>query len=167
MSVLHTPPVLSACPVDRGGVGARHRRPQRQYENTVGGSLVEVIIALFIIVAGVLPVLWLCIGAGLLNRQAQIQTAAYSAARQQLEALRAQNFDSRAQLTATQMFPLPADITSQFPQSHMTGLYSVTSLRNTLQQVTVQVAWKNGAAPGYTKDSSVRLTTLIAKETGR
>jgi type IV pilus modification protein PilV len=140
------------------------RRLQTRRRAQRGTSLIEVMIALFVIVVGLLPSLSLCGSSCRLSQQAQLRAAAYNSARDQMESLRALQFASRTTET-TQSFTIPSAVTTQFPNARMTGTYMVVPLSTTLQQVIVQVSWRNASANAPT--STIRLNTIVAQEPGK
>lgn len=145
----------------------RHLIPGRAGRGPCGGfTLVEVMAALFVIVIGVLPVVGVLLSSRGLDRQAQIQAAAYLAARRQVELLRTQPFAGRPSVTQA-AFTLPASLTAEFPDVRLTGDYSVVAVptlgdaTHAVQQLVVRVRWTRRDAPGVT--SAVRLDTLTTQ----
>jgi len=135
----------------------------------LGQTLVEVLVALFILSVGVLPMFSLMLQSSQVSRQAHLQSAAYSVARQEMESLRATNFDARVGNGTDPVvgtFDIPSEVQSQYPQAKMKGDYVVAPLSDTLQQMTIQVSWQNPTAR-YQQTTSVRLDTMIAKEPGQ
>jgi len=153
---------------DTNGANRFHSHCNRQRRNAAGLSLIEVVVALFVLSVGILPVVSMTLDCSRTMKQAHLRTAAYTAARQELEDLRATNFDSRTTSSVgniTGTFVLPDSVQAQFPRANATGQYVIAPLSDTLQQITVQVAWYNPAS-SYKQVSRVRLDTLIAKEPG-
>jgi hypothetical protein len=134
-----------------------------------GQTLISVLVSLFILTTGILSTLALSLGSGRVTRQSHLRSVAYAAARQEMESLRAVNFDSRVSpgnVPVVATFDLPGEVEQLCPQAQMKGDYVVVPLSKTLQQVTIQVSWLNPAS-GFHQPSSMRLNTLIAKEPGQ
>src|SRR5579884_4042101 len=117
-------------------------------KKTAGFTLAEVIVAMAVVVIGILPLSLLFVSSRHLSDQAQIQSAAYNVAREEMETLRAQNFKDRTVGTTT-AFTIPSNISSEFPTASMTGSYLISSystdpngVYNT-QQIVVRVSWTN------------------------
>jgi type II secretory pathway pseudopilin PulG len=148
----------------------RRSRPDRgegRRPSGAGGfTLVETLVALFVIVVGMLPLLGLLLNSRHLDLQARAQAAAYNVGRNELETLRAQSYVNRTAVSGA-TFPIPSSITSEFPTQNLSGSYSIinrTDLGDSthlIQQIVVSVTWQNAAANGPT--SSVRLDTLVAQ----
>ena len=144
-------------------------RPRRS-----GFTLTETALALFVIALGVVPVVALLINARRLGQQAQVQTAAYAAARQQLESLRSLSYANRPAASGV-VFSLPAAVTTEFPiEFPNAGTTSYASYdvlsradlgdsQHPVQQIVVRVFWVRGDTYGAAATSGVRLTTLVAK----
>jgi Tfp pilus assembly protein PilX len=149
------------------GTTRRTKLGNTRYRRNAGQSLIEVLASLFILSVGMLPVVSLTLDSGRISKQAELRSVAYAAARQQMERLRALRFDSRTagSAPAAADFAVSAATQTQFPQAHLQGNYVVVPLSSTLQQVTVQISWRNPAAK-FRQNSSIRLSTLIAKEPG-
>jgi len=140
----------------------------KRRRNTMGMTLIEIVVAMFVLSVGILPTITLTLDCSRTMKQAHLRTAAYAAARQELEDLRAMSFDSRATTSTgnvTGTFALPTSVQEQFPQAKIQGQYVIAPLSDTLQQITIQVAWYNPAA-SYNQVSRVRLDTMVAKEPG-
>lgn len=134
-----------------------------------GFALLDVIVALFVVTVFMLSCCSLLIGSRRLSQQSQIQSAAYQAARQELEILRAYKYGNRL-TTNSSTFSIPDSITSQFPKQSMTGTYSIQPYgalaSPPLQQIVVTVSWSRlGVVHPVT--SSVQLDTLRVQEPGR
>jgi prepilin-type N-terminal cleavage/methylation domain len=136
-----------------------------------GYSLIEVMIALLLSVAGFVPILSLLTMSQQVGQQAQIQAVAYNVARQQMEQLRALDHSNRP-LTAEKAFPIPDDATAALPLRAsavtMTGTYAITATTSgTLRQIDVVVRWKSAVrgsgSAAQSPTSEVRLTTLVAQ----
>lgn len=145
------------------------RYHQRGSSLSRGTALIEVIVAIFVIGVGMLPMLGLFLGARALDQQAQAQAAAYNVARQEMEVLAGQKFANRPASAGT--FTIPAAVQAQFPSLNMIGRYAITNVSSyggaayPVQQVAVEVRWTNNAASGQNAAvSSVRVDTLITQE---
>jgi len=145
---------------------ARVRRPHRQ-----GFTLIEISIALFVIVIGILPIISLLLSSRKLDEQAQVKAVAYHAAWDTLETLRAQSLADRP-TTANTAFTLPAAVTQAYPAENLTGSYSIASVaslgdtRHPVQQIAVSVSWQNASASG-TVTSSERISSYVTEGAGR
>lgn len=136
-----------------------------------GFTLIEVCVTLFILVVGLLPIVGLLLSARHLDQQAQVQGIAYHAAWDELETLRAQVAGNRL-VTTQASFPIANSITQNYPTELLTGTYSVTSVAglgdatHAVQQIAVQVSWKNSSAAG-TPSSSERICTYLSTGAGQ
>ena len=117
------------------------------------------------------PIVGLLLSARHLDQQAQVQGIAYHAAWDELETLRAQVAGNRL-LTTQSSFPIADSITQNYPTELLTGTYSVTSVpglgdaTHSVQQIAVQVSWKNSSAAG-TPVSSERISTYLSTGAGQ
>ena len=142
------------------------RRPHQR-----GFTLIEICVTLFILVVGLLPIVGLLLTARHLDQQAQVQGIAYHAAWDELETLRAQVVGNRL-LTTQSSFPIADTITQSYPIEQLTGTYSVTTMTglgdttHMVQQIAVQVSWKNSSAAG-TPASSERISTYLSTGAGQ
>lgn len=149
----------------------KHFRIPGQRRVRRGSTLIEVIVALFVIVIGVLPITALLLSSRSLDEQAQVQAAAYQAARQELETLRSQALANRP-ATARTTFPIPAAIAALHTRQAMIGDYSIATVpslgdgTHPVQQIVVRVSWTSGTGGGGAA-SSVRLDSLIAQGAGQ
>ncbi len=147
------------------------RRFRRPGSRRSGFTLIETMMAMFVVVVGLLPMLGLFLSARALDQQAQAQAAAYSVARQEVESLAAQKFANRP--VSTGAFAVPDAIVAQFPGLNMTGSYVITTVSGyggaayPVQQIAAQVQWANNVGPTHGAGaalSSVRVDTLITQE---
>lgn len=144
----------------------RTRRPRTQ-----GFTLIEIALAMFVIVIGMLPILSLLLASRRLDAQAQVKAAAYHAAWDTLETLRVQSLADRPATTYT-AFTLPSSVTQAYPAEGLTGSYSVVAVaglgdtKHVVQQIAVSVSWKNATAAG-TVISSERVSTYVTQGAGR
>ena len=134
-----------------------------------GFTMVDIMIAFFVVTVGVLVCYTLFVGGRRLSSQAQVQTAAYQVAREQLENVRTLKSGNRKVTTST-AFTIPSSVKSLFPNEQLTGSYSIASYGSytspPLQQICVKVNWKRTDVPGSIT-SSVQLDTLVADEPGK
>lgn len=136
-----------------------------------GSLLLEVQVALFIIVLCLLPTIGVMIYSRKLNRQAQIQTVAYQAARQEMASLQAQAYANR-NLVTSGTFAIPANLAGNFStEIAMAGTYSIATYSAyttpPVQQLTVEVTWKRMDTTASNVYSSVELSQLAAQEPGK
>ena len=128
----------------------------------------ETITALFVLVVGIVPGVTLLLASRHLDQQAQVQAAAYQAARQEMEILRTLLYANRPAASQA-AWTIPAGVTAEFPGQSLTGDYNVTaygsSAQPPMQQISVRVRWHRMDASGVT--SSVVLNSLIAQEPGK
>lgn len=148
----------------------RRLRPRRR-KGRGGFSLIELVVAMFVIVVGVMPIVALLLSSRWLDGQAQVQAAAYEVARQEMETLRSQTPANRLATTQT-TFTIPTAVTALHPQQAMAGDYSIARIStmgdatHAVQQIAVRVAWTNGAGWGG-PGSSVRLDTYVTQGAGQ
>lgn len=133
--------------------------------------LIDVMVALFVLAIGLLPVATMLMAARALDIKAQYQSVAVNACQLQLETLRAKKFASIAAMstsgTATS-FTVPTSLTSQFPNATFTGTYAITILSTNpydtsheLAHVVATVSW---ALAGSTSNTgSYSLDSYIAQ----
>ena len=139
---------------------------------TRGFTLAEVIAALAVVVVGVLPLSLLFVSSRQLSNQAQIQCAAYNVAREEMEKLRALNFNDRT-INTTVSFPISPTVAALYVNNtyNMSGSYYITSpywsdpkgVYNT-QQIVVRVSWTN--ADQFKSTSFVQLDTINSNVAG-
>ena len=148
------------------------QRPHRGRPSRSGFSLIETVIALLLVAVIAAPITSLALQAMYTDRQTQVTTAAYQAARQELMTLRARQYVNRTATSSPQSFTLPTAVTSAFPDVSLRGDYVIADKTSTygdvahpIQQIAVRVSWQNAAAQGGTT-SSVCLDTLAAQEPG-
>lgn len=135
-----------------------------------GFMLLELVFTLFALTVCILPVVAVMVSARKLNRQAEVQTVAYQAARQELEALKAQSYGNRSVISKAS-FTIPANLTANFSSEvAMTGTYSIASYNAytnpPVQDISVRVTWKRMDTSQST-NSAVELSSLLAKEPGK
>lgn len=143
--------------------GARSGRLRR------GVMLLETTVAMFTLLMGVLTFAGMAVFAQKVGLQAQIRTAAYQVANQQIETLRTSSFEN-LQLVGETPFVVPSSLIESLPgrtnsKYEVGGSYRVESMSSTVKKVSVRVRWRNASTPeGQSAPwSEVRLATLVAR----
>ena len=137
-----------------------------------GFTLVEAMVALAVMVVGIVPLATLMLTGRHLDQQAEVQAVAFNVARQELETLRALNYNDRQADGVSRSFPIPTTVQTQFPNysytgatANFTGGYVVTPgpVANT-QEIVVTVRWLRSGSLGTA--SSATLDSLNAQGAG-
>lgn len=131
--------------------------------------MLDIVASFFVTVVLMLSACSLLIGSRRLMQQSQVQSAAYEAARQELENIRLLKYDNRIATTSAS-FTIPSNITSEFPNQKMTGSYSIktygAATSPPMEQIVVKVSWKRLGVYSATT-SFVQLDGLDVQEPGR
>lgn len=138
-----------------------------------GLTMVETMVSLFLVLAGVLLGLSLYSASNLINRQSAVRTVAYSVARQQLEQLRSYSYSNRVAVTDAP-FPISAEAKKNFPDGakglKLEGTYTISPVvgSTSRQQVTVQITWRYAGSTNLKEDqkSNVTISAIVAQQEG-
>lgn len=142
----------------KGLSGIRGQRMLRRR----GITLIEVMIALFMVVALSVSIFGLMGSAMRTSSRTDAKTVAMWVAEQQIARLRATSNGARA-TGANQPFTIDSAISDQFAKIdglHLSGTYSINDVAGNpnLQQITVRVTWRSEGG----KSSQVELTSMLA-----
>ncbi len=159
---------LSTTPVNRKP-NTKTMQTSRRFNRKRAFSLVDTMVAFFVIVVGVLGCSSLLILSRKLSTQSQIQAAAYQACSQELEELKAFKCGNRLNTTSG-TFTVPSAITTLYPNQNLSGYYTIAPYGSystpPVQQIVVKISWTRKDTAGSIS-SSVQLDTLVATEPGK